>query len=191
MSTYASAVVHAAGDIENLRDRLARAFTRRPAHADSPASVPRSSEVTGIMVKRFTGSALIVAALALPVAARADTSNVAAPRGDWTILGMIDSIEGKYDLTMCEDRAGRLSVTMHRGTIIKPIGLQLKPGMQITVAGHADGSRFDADEIDAPVDIREAELRTRSIRGTILRCTPGAAPNGTFQTNGPTAAGGG
>jgi hypothetical protein len=147
--------------------------------------------VTGIVMKRFTSSVLIVAVLALPVAARADTSEPAAPSNQRTIRGMIDSIDGKYKLTVREDRAGLVGVTMHRGTIIAPIGLQLKPGMQVTIAGHADGDSFDAGEIDALVNLREAESRTRSIRGTIVPLTPHSVPNGTFQTNGPSAAGGG
>jgi hypothetical protein len=142
-------------------------------------------------MKRLTSSLLIAAALALPVAAWADTSAAAAPSNERTIHGLIDSINGKNRLTVREDRGGLVGVTMHRGTIINPVGLQLKPGMQVDIAGHADGDSFDAGEIDALLNLREAESRTRSIRGIIVPVTPRSVPNGTFQTNGPSAAGGG
>jgi hypothetical protein len=143
------------------------------------------------MMKRLTSSALIVAALLLPVTARADTPNYAAASGEQTIQGMIDSIDGKYGLMVRDERAGLNLVMMHRGTIIVPIGLQLKPGMQVTIAGHADGGTFDANEIDAPAGYLEAQNRTRTAEGTIAPWTPLFVPNGTFQTNGPSAEGGG
>jgi hypothetical protein len=54
----------------------------------------------GRHMKRLTSSALIVAALVLPVAARADTANHAAPSVGQTIHGTINSINGKYSLTV-------------------------------------------------------------------------------------------
>jgi hypothetical protein len=145
----------------------------------------------GIVMKRLTSSALILAALILPAAARADTSTYAALSGEQTIHGMINSIDGKYGLTVRDDHVGLEGVTMHRGTIIDPIGLQLKPGMQVTITGHADGRTFDANEIDAPAEYLEAQNRTRSAESTIAPWTPLFVPNGRYQANGPTAEGGG
>jgi hypothetical protein len=147
--------------------------------------------VIGIVMKRITSSALIVAALALPIAAHADTPPSATPSAERTIHGMIDSINGKYGLTVRDDHAGLDSVMMHPGTIIDPTGLQLKPGMQVTIAGHSDGRTFDANEIDAPAGYLEAQNRARSAEAAIAPWTPLFVPNGTFQTNGPTAEGGG
>jgi hypothetical protein len=144
-----------------------------------------------MMTKRITTSALILAALALPATARADTPSYGMTSGVQTIHGTISAISGKYGLTVQDDRVGLASVTMHRGTIIDPTGLQLKPGMQITIAGHADGRTFDANEIDAPVEYLDAQNRRRAAENTIPPWTPLTVPNGTFQTNGPSAEGGG
>jgi len=142
-------------------------------------------------MKRLTSSALILAALVVPLAALADTLNSAAQSSEQTIHGMIESINGKFNLTVREGRVGLDGVTMHRGTIINPTGLQLKPGMRVTIAGHADGGAFAADEIDAPVEYLEIQNRTQRADRTIAPWTPVFVPNGTFQTNGPSAEGGG
>jgi hypothetical protein len=142
-------------------------------------------------MKLVTSSTLIVAALVLPVTAGADTPNYTAVSGTQLIHGTITSINGKYGLTLRDDRSGLDSVTMHRGTIIDPVGLQLKPGLQVAVAGHADKDTFDANEIDAPVENFEAQNRSRSADATIAPWTPLTDTNGTFQTNGPSAEGGG
>src|ERR1700680_696518 len=102
-------------------------------------------------MKRLTSCALVLAALLLPVAARAQTSNYSARSCEQTIHGTIDSIDGKYVFTVRDGPAGLKGVTMRRGTIINPIGLQLESGMRITIWGHAAGGTFAADEIDAPV----------------------------------------
>jgi hypothetical protein len=142
-------------------------------------------------MKRLASSALMLAALVLPVAAGADTSNSAARSCEQTIHGMIDSINGTYGLTVRDDRVGVERVTMHRGTIINPTGLQLKPGMPVTIAGHPAGGTFDAVEIDAAVEYLEIQNRTRRGDRTSTPWTPAVVPNGTFQTNGPSAEGGG
>jgi hypothetical protein len=142
-------------------------------------------------MKRLTSSALMLAALVLPVASQADTSNYAGRSCEQTIHGMIDSINGKYGLTVRDGRVGLDGVTMHPGTIINPTGLQLKPGMRVTIAGHAGAGTFDADEIDAPVEYLEIQNRARRADRTTAPWTPVFVPNGTFQTNGPSAEGGG
>lgn len=141
-------------------------------------------------MKRLTSSGLILAALILPLAARADTSNYAITSGEQTIHGQINSIDGKYGLTVREDGVGLEGVTMHRGTVIDPVGLQLKPGMRITIAGHIDGRTFDANEIDAPAEYLEAQNRSRT-QSAVEPWTPLFIPNGQYQAHGPTAEGGG
>jgi hypothetical protein len=142
-------------------------------------------------MKRLTSCALVLAALLLPVAARAQTSNYSARSCEQTIHGTIDSIDGKYVFTVRDGPAGLKGVTMRRGTIINPIGLQLESGMRITIWGHAAGGTFAADEIDAPVKYLEIQNRTRRDDRTFAPWTPLFVPNGTFQTNGPSAEGGG
>ncbi len=143
------------------------------------------------MMKRLTSSALTLAALVVPLAALADTLNSAARSSEQTIHGMIEAINGKFNLTVREGRVGLEGVTMHRGTIIIPTGLQLKPGMRVTIAGRPDGGTFAADEIDAPVEYLEIQNRTQRADRTVAPWTPVFVPNGTFQTNGPSAEGGG
>lgn len=138
---------------------------------------------------KLTSSALLVAALVLPVAARADTKGYVI-RSDETIHGVIDSINGKYGVTV---RDGRVlsSVTLHRGTIINPVGLRLEPGMQVTIAGHADGKTFDANTIDAPMEYLEDQEQVRRAEANTSPFTPLINTNGAYQGNGPTAGGGG
>ncbi|HTJ26834.1 MAG TPA: hypothetical protein VMA36_11810 [Candidatus Limnocylindria bacterium] len=106
-------------------------------------------------MKRLLSSALIVAALVLPLAARAaDIPSYAQPApppaGDDRIHGTIRGINGKYGLTVRDSRGYIDNVTMHQGTIINPTGLQLAPGMRVTILGHGDGGTFDANEVDTP-----------------------------------------
>lgn len=139
------------------------------------------------MMKQLNASALVVAALVLPVAAPADMPSYAIQSGEQTIHGTITSINGKYGLTVHVDRLGAQGVTLHRGTIIGPTGLQLMPGMQVTIAGHTERGTFDANEIDVPVEYLEAQNRAWDAQ----RIVP-IVPNGPFQTpNGPSAEGGG
>jgi hypothetical protein len=108
--------------------------------------------VTRGAMKRFFTSALIVAALAAPLAAQAaDAPSYASASGEETVHGQISSINGKYGLTVRDNRGFVDNVTMHQGTIINPTGFQLEPGMRVTIVGHADGGTFAANEIDTPV----------------------------------------
>jgi hypothetical protein len=159
-----------------------------PGDASIGDPLPLGTRLPGSAMRRLTSSALILAALALPVAARADTNSYAMRTVGHTVHGVITSIDGKYGLTVRDGRADGESVTLHRGTIINPTGLQLEPGMQVTIAGHPDGSTFDADEIDAPAQYLEDQELARRATATFGPLFP---PNGTFQTNGPSAEGGG
>lgn len=142
-------------------------------------------------MKRYLSSALMIAALALPAAVRADSDSYALRSGDQTLHGVITSIDGKYGLTVRTDRAVTDNVMLHRGTVIDPTGLQLRPGMQVTIAGHPDANAFDANKIDAPVQYLQAQERARQTQANAIPLWPVEIPNGTFQTNGPSAEGGG
>jgi hypothetical protein len=103
-------------------------------------------------MKRFLTSALIVAALAAPLAAQAaDAPTYATASSDETVHGQITSINGKYGMTVRDNRGYLDNVTLHQGTVINPTGFELQPGMQVTIVGHADGATFAANEIDTPV----------------------------------------
>jgi len=67
-----------------------------------------------------------------------------------TIHGRISLIDGKYHLDVRDDRGFIDNVEMHQGTIINPTGLQLAPGMTVTILGYNRGPVFAANEIDTP-----------------------------------------
>lgn len=140
-------------------------------------------------MKRLIGSAAIVAALALPVGANADTVGYATPSSHQVVRGVITSINGKYGLTVQDGEGFLDSVTLHQGTIINPTGLQLEPGMRVAIAGHADGTTFDANRIIGRVDAVNSVVRNP--RQGSPDVIPQEIPNGTFQTEGPSAVGGG
>jgi hypothetical protein len=144
--------------------------------------------VVGIGMKRLISSAAVLAALVLPVAASADAPNHAAPSGHQTIQGVIRSIDGKYGLTVRVGQGLLDSVTTRQGTIINPTGLQLQPGMRVAIAGHADGDTFEADRIVGSPFTENIPGSTASSTPTLW---PELIPNGTFQTHGPSAVGGG
>ena len=72
------------------------------------------------------------------------------PSGDEEIDGRIVEVSGKYELHVRDDRGFMDDVTLHRGTIITPAGLTLKPGMVVRIAGVAAGKTFAADLIVTP-----------------------------------------
>ena len=84
-----------------------------------------------------------------PLAASAQTPSYARP-GDETIRGTVASINGKYNISVHDERGYIDDVTLRDGTIINPTGLTLAPGQSVTIAGVARGSTFLANEIDTP-----------------------------------------
>lgn len=74
----------------------------------------------------------------------------AAPSSSDVINGSIASIDGKYAITVHDDRGFIDDVHLHQGTIINPTGLTLAPGMRVTIFGYNAGSWFEANEIDTP-----------------------------------------
>lgn len=102
------------------------------------------------------------AALAVPPAAFAQPAPAAPPppapsyarpvatNGEETIQGRIASIDGKYRIELRDDRGFVDNVELHQGTVINPTGLQLQPGMTVTILGYNRGPLFAANEIDTP-----------------------------------------
>jgi hypothetical protein len=141
-------------------------------------------------MKRLVSSALMVAALVLPVAALADTRG-ATSVGAQTLSGVIDSIDGQYSVTVRDNRGSLDRVTLQKGTIINPTGLELEPGTMVTIIGHTDGGTYDADTINAPLAAANRSTGTADSRTPAEAPVPMEIPSGTFETEGPTAEGGG
>ena len=100
---------------------------------------------------RLLGAAIAAAALITPAIASAqDVPSYASGAQDQQIQGTISAINGTWNITVADASGYNDSVELHQGTIINPTGLTLEPGMNVTIDGYADGSNFDAMEIDTP-----------------------------------------
>lgn len=102
---------------------------------------------TTILRLGFAAAAL-AGALGIPYAAQAAIPSYAA--GEESIHGSVVGFDGKYDMTVRDDRGFTDRVQLHDGTVINPTGLRLSGGMTVTVYGHNSGSSFSANEIDTP-----------------------------------------
>jgi hypothetical protein len=96
-----------------------------------------------------TGIAISTVATVATVQVPADAAP-AAPNSDDVINGRIVSINGKYEMTVQDDRGFPDTVHLHQGTIINPTGLTLAPGMRVSIFGYNAGPYFEANEIDTP-----------------------------------------
>jgi hypothetical protein len=107
--------------------------------------------IKNILSKRLLGVAVAAAALITPAIASAQDIPAYASAGTGQqIQGTISAINGEWNITIADSSGYNDSVALHQGTIINPTGLTLEPGMNVTVDGYADGSNFDANEIDTP-----------------------------------------
>lgn len=70
--------------------------------------------------------------------------------GEENIHGRIVSFDGRYALTVRDERGFIDDVQLHQGTIINPTGITLEPGMVVSVLGYNAGSFLAANEIDTP-----------------------------------------
>jgi hypothetical protein len=91
--------------------------------------------------------AALLGALAAPASAQPGLPSYAT-NSDQPIHGRVAGFDGKYALSLRDDHGYTDRVELHDGTIINPTGLRLAAGMTVTIYGHADGSRFVANEID-------------------------------------------
>jgi hypothetical protein len=66
------------------------------------------------------------------------------------LRGRITAMNGKYGISVRDDRGFVDTVELHDGTVITPRGFRLAPGVTVTVYGHSGGNVFNADEIDTP-----------------------------------------
>jgi hypothetical protein len=97
-------------------------------------------------------SALALACAIGSLAASADTPSYANPAmpGTDTIRGTIAAVNGKYNISVRDERGFIDNVTLHDGTIINPTGLTLAPGQTVTIDATANGQTLMANEIDTP-----------------------------------------
>lgn len=98
-------------------------------------------------------AAVTVCGLAPQPAAGADVPSYAKlsePQTEAQVSGRIVSVDGKYSLTVRDDRGFLDRVQLHQGTIINPTGLTLAPGMRVKILGYNAGDVFEANEIDTP-----------------------------------------
>jgi hypothetical protein len=101
------------------------------------------------LISRLVGAAVAAAALIAPSVAFAQAlPEYADAGGDQQIQGTVAGINGTWNITVSDANGYDDSVELHQGTIINPTGLTLEPGMNVTIDGYADGSNFDATEID-------------------------------------------
>jgi hypothetical protein len=120
------------------------------AHANNKKSI-KMNKVKTIL----SAAAVAVLAVSAPLAAVAQDAAAPAPtyatpaRGE-TISGTIAAINGKYNISVRDQRGFIDNVSLHDGTIINPTGLRLAPGQSVTVAGMTSGQTFIANEIDTP-----------------------------------------
>ncbi len=119
---------------------------------------------------RFAAATLAIAGFALPVASLAQDTGAplnaaspaagapsyarpVAPSDEETVRGRVTAFDGKFGLAVRDDRGFIDNVALHQGTIINPTGLELRPGMSVTIHGYGNGSSFAANEIDTPYNV--------------------------------------
>jgi len=69
------------------------------------------------------------------------------------IRGSVAGFDGKYSLSVRDERGYLDNVTLREGTIINPTGLRLAVGMNVTIRGFAQAHTFVANQIDTPYTI--------------------------------------
>jgi hypothetical protein len=103
------------------------------------------------ITKRILGVAVATVALIAPAIASAQEAPSYASLGtDQQIHGTVAAINGTWNISVADANGYTDSIELQQGTIINPTGLTLEPGMNVTIDGYADGSNFDALEIDTP-----------------------------------------
>ncbi|HYZ16683.1 MAG TPA: hypothetical protein VE591_09790 [Candidatus Acidoferrum sp.] len=64
--------------------------------------------------------------------------------------GRIVGFNGAYTMYV-RDKSGHLdTVSLHKGTVINPTGIQLEPGQRVTIYGPHYGNTIAANVIDTP-----------------------------------------
>jgi hypothetical protein len=106
-----------------------------------------------VFIRLGLASAALAWILGAPFAVQAQQPPPPMPSyatGEESVHGTVSGFDGKYDLTVRDQRGFTDNVQLHDGTVINPTGLRLASGMTVTIYGHADGSHFVANEVDTP-----------------------------------------
>ncbi|HEX3466713.1 MAG TPA: hypothetical protein VHT05_01280 [Candidatus Elarobacter sp.] len=107
--------------------------------------------IKNAFIPRLLGAAIAATALITPAIVSAqDMPSYAVGEANQQIQGTVSSINDTWNITVSDSNGYSDSIELHQGTIINPTGLTLEPGMSVTIDGYADGSNFDAIEIDTP-----------------------------------------
>ena len=106
--------------------------------------------ITSNFKKHLLGATLAAALITPAVASAQSYPSYAAAGASQQIQGTIAAIDGTWNISVNDANGYTDNVALHQGTIINPTGLTLEPGMSVTIDGYADGSSFDAMEIDTP-----------------------------------------
>jgi hypothetical protein len=114
--------------------------------------------VEALEMVKYLLAAVAALSLAAPIAAQAQDAPSYAQQvdpsytngGDENIHGRIVDFDGGYNLEVRDDRGFIDNVQLHDGTIINPTGLDLAPGMVVSILGYNAGGFFAANEIDTP-----------------------------------------
>jgi hypothetical protein len=99
-----------------------------------------------------------------------------APANEETIHGQIASIDDAQSLQLNDDRGFIDTVQLQPGTVIRPSGSQLQPGMAVTISGVARGSVFAASHIDVA-----AAVTSQAGPAASVPFAPGTEVTGTLQ----------
>ena len=92
--------------------------------------------------RSIVAAAAFALSLTAPLTARAEPQN--------RIVGTVADFHGKYGLIVRDQRGALAEVTLHQGTVIKPVGLRLERGMTVNIVGRTAEGTFAAAEIVAP-----------------------------------------
>ena len=96
-------------------------------------------------IRLAAAASAIALCIAMPLTADAEPQSL--------IAGTVVDFHGKYGLVVRDVHGALAEVTLHQGTIIKPVGLRLERGMKVIIIGRAAELSFAAVEIDAPLEV--------------------------------------
>jgi len=106
---------------------------------------------TSSRLTRATMAGVFAIALVAPLAASAQPPAPTAPAGARAhLIGTITDFHGKYGVVVRDAHGALVTVQLHQGTVIEPVGLRLERGMVVVLAGTAETGAFAADRVDVP-----------------------------------------
>ncbi len=102
-------------------------------------------------VLRLLPAVAVIATLAgFPATASALATYPSYEHRDQTISGTIEGFAGPWWMYVRKGNGNVDTVSLHRGTVINPTGIQLQPGFHVRISGYSSGSAFVANVINTP-----------------------------------------